>query len=110
MDAFPGNLPLQVSSFVGRDMELARVSKALGEARVVTLTGVGGVGKTRLALRAAAEELPRFREGAWLMELAPVRDPEAVAGAVAAAFSVADKAGMNTTESLVEFLRSKQLL
>jgi class 3 adenylate cyclase len=52
MDAFPGNLPLQVSSFIGREVELARVSKALGEARVVTLTGVGGVGKTRLALRA----------------------------------------------------------
>jgi hypothetical protein len=50
MDAFPGNLPLQVSSFIGRDMELARVAKALSEARVVTLTGVGGVGKTRLAL------------------------------------------------------------
>jgi hypothetical protein len=110
MDAFPGNLPLQVSSFIGREVELARVAKALGEARVVTLTGVGGVGKTRLALRAAAEELPRFREGAWLVELAPVRDPEAVPAAVAAVFSLTDRAGMNTTESLIEFLRSKQLL
>jgi class 3 adenylate cyclase len=79
MDAFPGNLPLQVSSFIGREVELARVAKALGEARVVTLSGVGGVGKTRLALRAAAEELPRYREGAWLVELQAVRDPEAVA-------------------------------
>jgi predicted ATPase/class 3 adenylate cyclase len=110
MDAFPGNLPLQVSSFIGRDMELVRVAKALGEARVVTLTGVGGVGKTRLALRAAAEALPRFREGAWLVELQGVRDPEAVAGAVAAVFSLTDRAGMNTTETLIEFLRSKQLL
>jgi predicted ATPase/class 3 adenylate cyclase len=110
MDAFPGNLPLQVSSFIGRDAELARVAKALGEARVVTLTGVGGVGKTRLALRAAAEALPRFREGAWLVELAPVRDPEAVAAAVAAVFGVTERVGMNTTETLVEFLRSKQLL
>jgi predicted ATPase/class 3 adenylate cyclase len=110
MDAFPGNLPLQVSSFIGRDMELARLARALGEARVVTLTGVGGVGKTRLALRAAAEELPRYREGAWLVELQAVRDPEAVAGAVAAVFSVTDRAGLNTQETLVEFLRSKQLL
>jgi predicted ATPase/class 3 adenylate cyclase len=110
MDAFPGNLPLQVSSFIGRDVELARVAKALSEARVVTLTGVGGVGKTRLALRAAAEELPRFREGAWLVELQAVRDPEAVPGAVAAVFSLTDRAGMTTTVSLVEFLRSKQLL
>jgi predicted ATPase len=110
MEAFPGNLPLQVSSFIGREVELTRVTKALGEARVVTLTGVGGVGKTRLALRAAAEELPRFREGAWLVELQAVRDPEAVPAAVAAVFSLTDRAGMNTTQSLVEFLRSKQLL
>jgi predicted ATPase len=110
MDAFPGNLPLQVSSLIGRDVELARVAKALGEARVVTLTGVGGVGKTRLALRAAAEELPRYREGAWLVELQAVRDPEAVAVAVAAVFSLTARAGMSTQEALIEFLGSKQLL
>jgi predicted ATPase len=110
MDAFPGNLPLQVSSFIGRDIELARVAKALGVARVVTLTGVGGVGKTRLALRAAAEEVPRYREGAWLVELQAVRDPEAVAGAVAAIFGLTDRAGMSSQEILIEFLRSKQLL
>jgi predicted ATPase/class 3 adenylate cyclase len=110
MDAFPGNLPLQMSSFIGRETELARVTKALGEARLITLTGVGGVGKTRLALRAAAEELPRYREGVWLAELAPVRDAEAVAGAVAAVFRLVDRAGMTTQESLIEFLASKQLL
>jgi predicted ATPase/class 3 adenylate cyclase len=110
MDAFPGNLPLQVSSFIGRDTELVRVAKALSEARVVTLTGVGGVGKTRLALRAAAEELPRYREGAWLVELAPVRDPEAVAGAVAAMFRLVDRAGLTTLEVLIDFMQSKQLL
>jgi hypothetical protein len=110
IDAYPGNLPLQVSSFIGRETELARVAKALGEARVVTLTGVGGVGKTRLALRAAAEELPRYREGAWLIELQAVRDPESVPGAVAAVFRLTDRAGMTTTETLIEFVRSKQLL
>src|SRR5262249_56268011 len=75
VDAFPGNLPLQVSSFIGRDRDVDRIVAALGEARVVTLTGVGGVGKTRLALQVAAEVLPRFREGAWLVELAAVRGP-----------------------------------
>jgi predicted ATPase/class 3 adenylate cyclase len=110
IDAFPGNLPLPVSSFIGRDLDLGRVAKALGEARVVTLTGVGGVGKTRLALRAAAEELPRYREGAWLVELAPVRDAQAVAVAVAAVFSLTARAGMSTREALIEFLSSKQLL
>jgi predicted ATPase len=110
MDAFPGNLPPQVSSFIGRDTELARVAKALDEARVVTLTGVGGVGKTRLAVRAAAEELPRFREGAWLVELAPVRDPEAVPGAVAAVFRLVERSGLTTLEVLTDFMQSKELV
>jgi predicted ATPase len=110
IDAFPGNLPLQVSSFIGRDAELTRVAKALHEARVVTLTGVGGVGKTRLALRVAAEELPRFREGAWLVELQAVRDPGAVAAVVAGVFRLTERAGMTIGEALIEFLASKQLL
>ena len=110
VDAFPGNLPLQVSSFVGRERELARVVKALDDARVVTLTGVGGVGKTRLALQVAAEVLPGFREGAWLVELAPVRDPDGVVDAFAAVFGVSARAGQSVEESLVEFLRTKQLL
>ena len=88
VDAFPGNLPLQSSSFIGREREIDRTVAALGEARVVTLTGVGGVGKTRLALQVAAEVLPRFREGAWLIELAAVRDPDDVVDAFAAVFGV----------------------
>jgi predicted ATPase/class 3 adenylate cyclase len=110
LDAFPGNLPLQVSSFIGRHAELARADKALEEARVVTLTGVGGVGKTRLALQVAAQALQRFRDGAWLVELAPIRDPDGVVGAVAAVFGVSPRAGMSLDASLVEFLRAKQLL
>ena len=110
LDAFPGNLPLQVSSFIGRERELARIVAALDEARAVTLTGVGGVGKTRLALQAAARVLPRFREGAWLVELAPVRDPDGVPGALAVVFGVSVRFGMTLQESLAEFLRTKQLL
>ncbi len=110
VDAFPGNLPLQVSSFIGREWELEQTVVALGDARVVTLTGVGGVGKTRLALQVAGEVLPRFREGAWLVELAPVRDPDAVVDAVAAVFGVTARAGQTLVEALVEFLGTKQLL
>ena len=85
LDAFPGNLPLQVSSFIGREEDIARVIEALDEARIVTLTGVGGVGKTRLALQSAAEVLPDFRDGAWVAELASADSPEALVQVVATA-------------------------
>jgi class 3 adenylate cyclase len=106
----PGNLPLPVSSFIGRERELEQTAAALGQARVVTLTGPGGVGKTRLALQAAGQMLPRYADGAWLCELAPVRDPALVDDAVAAVFSVTARAGQGTRETLVEFLRAKELL
>jgi predicted ATPase len=110
LDAFPGNLPAQVSSFIGRSRELERTAAALAESRVVTLTGVGGVGKTRLALQVAAEVLPRFSDGAWLAELAPVRDPSSVPDAVAAVFDVVPRGGQTVAHAVVEFLRGKQLL
>src|SRR6516165_5300562 len=105
-----GNLPVQVSSFIGRERELAQTAAALGQARVVTRTGPGGVGKTRLALQAAGRAARQFADGAWLAELAPVRDPAGVDGAVAAVFSVTAPAGQSTREAVAEFLRSKQLL
>jgi predicted ATPase/class 3 adenylate cyclase len=105
-----GNLPLQASSFIGRGREEEQTVAALGRARLVTLTGPGGVGKTRLALQAAARVAPRFADGAWLAELAPVRDPAGVDAAVAAVFSVTAPAGQGTRETLAEFFRAKQLL
>ncbi len=110
LDSFPGNLPAQVSSFIGRQADVSRVEKALGASRVVTVTGVGGVGKTRLALQVAADVLPGYRDGAWLVELAPVRDPDGVAGAVAAAFRLTNRSGQSLEESLLEMLANKQLL
>ena len=110
LDALPGNLPLQVSSFIGRARELEQTAAALGEARVVTLIGVGGVGKTRLALQVAGQVLPGFGDGAWLCELAPIRDAAGVDGAVAAVFSVTARGGQSTRDALVEFLRNKELL
>ena len=104
------NLPLPVSSFIGRERELEQTAAALGGARLVTLTGPGGVGKTRLALEVAGQVAGRFGDGAWLCELAPVRDPAGVDDAVAAVFSVTARAGQGTREALVEFLRSKELL
>jgi predicted ATPase len=110
LDAFPSNLPAQPGAFVGREEELAEVIGAVDRSRVVTLTGVGGVGKTRLALQAAAELLPRFRDGAWLVELAPVVEPEALVEVVARALDVAERQGQSLAASMTDFLRAKQLL
>jgi predicted ATPase/class 3 adenylate cyclase len=110
LDAFRGNLPRQVTSFVGREQEVAAVVEALAEAPVVTLTGVGGVGKTRLALQAAADALPRYRDGAWLVELGSVRDGAQVVDTAIGAFSLTVGPGARTDHALVEFLRNKQLV
>ena len=110
LDAFPSNLPLQTTGFVGRERELADVAGALDDARVVTLTGVGGVGKTRLAPQVAAAVLPHYQDGAWLCELASVGDPEAIAEALATTLGVQPRMGQTLDEALLDFLRSKEVL
>ena len=77
---------------------------------MVTLTGIGGVGKTRVALQAAARVLAQYRDGAWFCELAPVGDPDAVVEAIATALGVVAGLGQTIDDSVLEFLRSKQLL
>ena len=110
LEAFAGNLPLQSTSFVGRDTDLVSVTSALGSSRLVTLTGVGGVGKTRLSLQAAAELLPRFPEGAWFCELAAATEGDSLAQVVASTLGVVPLAGMTLGRSILEFLRTKTLL
>src|SRR5579859_7875431 len=88
----PGlRLPAETTTFIGREEALGRVDQLLGQARLVTLTGPGGSGKSRLALRAAAELAPRFADGAWLIQLAAVPKPELMLSAVAAALSVREE-------------------
>jgi non-specific serine/threonine protein kinase len=105
-----GNLPAELTSFVGRRGELAEVKRLLAGSRLVTLTGVGGVGKTRLALRAAAELRRAFRDGVWMVQLDQLRDPALVAQAVAEALGLQDRAGYAPAASLAEFLAGRQLL
>ncbi|MFF7843184.1 ATP-binding protein [Streptomyces ossamyceticus] len=85
-----GNLPAALTSFVGRRREIAEIRRLLGKGRLVTLTGVGGVGKTRLALSAAEASRKAFPDGAWVVDLSAVRDPSAVSDAVAGALRVPD--------------------
>jgi predicted ATPase/class 3 adenylate cyclase/DNA-binding CsgD family transcriptional regulator len=103
-------LPAQLTSFVGRDGELTQLRKLLGQSRVVTLTGAGGVGKTRLAIQVAAAVAPEFGDGAWYADLAPLNDPELVVVTVARALGLPDQPGRSTMDSLLRFVRDRQML
>jgi predicted ATPase len=109
-DVLPGNLPVQPTSFVGRSDDVRDLSTALGRAVLVTVTGVGGVGKSRLAVQVAAELLPTFPDGAWLCELAAAGDADALAQVVASTLGVAQRADRSLERSIVEFLRPARLL
>lgn len=110
LDAHPHNLPIQLSSFIGRDRELREIVDLLGSHRLVTLTGVGGTGKTRLSLQVAAERLDRHRDGAWFVDLAPLRDPELVLPVIASALSLRDQSGFTIDAALIEHLADRELL
>jgi predicted ATPase/DNA-binding SARP family transcriptional activator len=104
------NLPVQLTSFVDRERELEELTRLLPETPLVTLTGVGGCGKTRLALETARSALPRFRDGAHLVELAGLTKPEFVPDAVAAAVGVQQRSERAVLESLADRLRPQELL
>ncbi len=104
------NLPAPSTSFVGRGLERARARELLQNGRLVSLIGIGGTGKTRLALQVAAEVLPQFEGGVWLVSLAALNEAPRVAAAIAAALGVSDAAGRNLEAILCDFLRPKQLL
>lgn len=105
-----GNLPAELSGFVGRRRDVAAVERLLSSARLVTLTGVGGVGKSRLALRVATRRRRSFRHGVWLVELAGVQAPELVAHTVAEALRVGDQSGRTPLAVLCDAVREKNLL
>jgi predicted ATPase/class 3 adenylate cyclase len=110
MEAFPGNLPVQLTSFVGRGAEQHVIAEMLGQSRLVTLTGVGGVGKTRLALQVAADLAPRFTGGVWLCELATASDEELMFQTVADAIGARRREGLSMGDSVVEYLRDREVL
>ncbi|MDQ6878331.1 MAG: LuxR C-terminal-related transcriptional regulator [Candidatus Dormibacteraeota bacterium] len=105
-----GNLPAETTSFVGRRRELAEIRKKLTTARLLSLVGPGGVGKTRLALRAASDLGRGFADGAWLVELAEVRDEALVTDAVLAALDLRDQAATAPLQILTAYLREREVL
>ncbi|MFL6126058.1 ATP-binding protein, partial [Actinophytocola sp.] len=109
-DRVAGNLRQELSELVGRGEDLTRALATMARARVVTMTGVGGVGKTRLATRVAAEARAGFPDGVWVCELAAVRDGWLVPDVLATTLGVQEPQGRSVTDGLVDFLRSRQAL
>ncbi len=106
----PNNLPLQVNRFIGREREMTEVRALLATTRLLTLTGAGGSGKTRLALQVATDLLEEFEHGVWWVELAALSDPMLVPQAVASAVGIPERADCTLTEALSDALRPKHLL
>jgi len=110
MDPQRHNLPISPTGFIGREAELAEIAERLKPHRMLTLVGPGGTGKTRLALQAAAENIERFDDGVWFIELASVREPELVPQAVAEALGIREEAGRPIVKTLADRLRDKKFL
>src|SRR5512142_2672814 len=104
------NLPLQLTSFIGRERELADVERLVYASRLVTLTGAGGCGKTRLAIETARHISDRFADGVWLVDLVPLRKPEFVPQHVSQTLGLSSGPNKPVMELLLSSLRSKQML
>jgi predicted ATPase/class 3 adenylate cyclase len=110
LDAYPSNLPSELTSFVGREDQIQQLLDDLDRNDLVTLTGTGGVGKTRLAVQACAEALPHFTDGAWFVDLAPVRDGDQVTPAVATVLKVKERPGEALAVTLSDALRDRHAI
>src|SRR5262249_37623131 len=108
--AFAHNLPVQLTSFIGREREVAAVKQLLLQQRLRPLTGPGGTGKTRLGLQVAAELLDTHLDGVWLVELAPLADPLLVPQAVASVLGIREEPGRPLVDTVIDVLRPKSLL
>jgi predicted ATPase/class 3 adenylate cyclase len=110
LDARPNNLPTQLTTFVGRDAELEEAAGLLASTRLLTLTGPGGTGKTRLSLQLAARASEAFPDGVFFVALEPIRDPTLVAPRIAGAVGVSEGSGRPIADVLADWLRDKRLL
>jgi hypothetical protein len=107
LDRSPGNLRAQTTSLIGRESELTEIATAVQAHRLITLTGVGGVGKTRLALEVAGRLVDEFPDGVWVFELAAVTDPAAVSDAVGSVLGITQQPGKSVAESVATALEGR---
>ncbi len=110
LSAATHNLPTQLTTFIGRERELMETQDKVESARLLTLIGPGGTGKTRLALQLAANQLDRFKDGVWLVELAPIVDPAFIVSTIAAVFELREAQGIPLITVLIDYLRAKEVL
>ena len=110
LEFLPNNLPVQLTSFIGREKQIEEVKSLLARTRLLTLTGSGGCGKTRLSLQVAAEVLEQFPDGVWVVELAPLAGPTLVAQTVASLLGIKEQTGQPLVQTLPESLSSRRLL
>ena len=110
LEATPNNLPQQATNFIGREQALVELKRLLAKTRLLTLTGSGGCGKTRLSLQVAAESLELFPDGAWFVELAPLSDPGLVLQTVATVLGLKEAQGKPIVQALTDHLKDKRLL
>jgi predicted ATPase/class 3 adenylate cyclase len=110
LDTTPNNLPLQLTSFVGRERELAEVKKLLERTRLLTLVGSGGIGKTRLSLQASGDLLDDYPDGVWFVELASLSDERLVPQAVASTVGLREETGRPLVDAIAAFVKDRRLL
>jgi predicted ATPase/class 3 adenylate cyclase len=110
LESFQHNLPIQLTSFVGREKEMAEIKAMLHSARLVTLTGSGGTGKTRLSIEVGMDELPSFTNGVWLIELAPLAHPSQIIPTMAQTFGLQELPFAPLAALVTDYLRGKKIL
>ncbi|HSM71768.1 MAG TPA: tetratricopeptide repeat protein [Anaerolineales bacterium] len=110
LDAYRHNLPVQLTSFIGREKEIAEISKRIRTNRLVTLAGIGGTGKTRLALQVAADMIEEFPDGVWFVELASITEPDMIPQAILAAMGIPEQSKASNIQFLIEYLQKRKLL
>ena len=110
LNILPNNLPLQLTSFIGREQEIHEANKLLSSTRLLTFIGPGGTGKTRLSLQVAAEQFSEFKDGVWLIELAPLTDSAFITSTIASVLELREVQNIPLIGILLDYLRAKQLL
>jgi predicted ATPase/class 3 adenylate cyclase len=110
LDAVPNNLPTRLTTFLGRAREIAEISALLAESRLLTLTGPGGTGKTRLSLEVAGRSLAQFADGVFFVELAPISAPELVAATIAQALGLPERGGRSSADRLIDHIGDRRML